>query len=331
MRRGAREADETPWASFSDALSGMLFVFVITTFWFALRLAVETNKAQETTERLSRDIATLKQAADEAKDLVRHEDGTLGLLATCINDSGYLRAEPERESARVSLYMKDDGSAGSVRWFDPCQAALGDRQTLAAADMRGCVAKVLDREHDKYDVHMFLEGHTDAVAVNNCGTGLVTNWELSGARAAAVTRAVLGVGQADGLADSVAVAVDDHRLQLLAVGLADTRPAWSALCATTRKVSAFDQDVCAALRTNDPATIATALADPGLAACTLPPGGASCAGSSDAAKLCRWANWCPDSDGSLDDRRGLLRRVDLRVELEPRVAAAAATAPGGVP
>ena len=38
--RGSRHEPETPWASFSDVLSRMLFVFVITTFWFAWRLAM---------------------------------------------------------------------------------------------------------------------------------------------------------------------------------------------------------------------------------------------------------------------------------------------------
>ena len=319
-----RETEETPWASFSDALSGILFVFVITTFWFALRLAVETNKAQQTTERLERDISTLKKAADEAKDLVERRDGTLGMLASCLNESEYLRAEPERESARVSLYLHGEDPTISVKWFEPCQATLGQRQERATIDMRGCVEKVLQHESDRYDVRIFLEGHTDAVAVSNCGDGLVSNWELSGARAAAVTRAVLGVGQRVDSSPVVTEAVDAHRLQLLAVGLADTRPAWGALCARPARLTDLDRSICSSLDAGDAAAVSAALANPAVEACPVPQGSDSCSGSSDAARLCRWANWCADVDSTVDDRRGLLRRVDLRVELEPRVASAGA-------
>lgn len=45
--RGSRHEPETPWASFSDVLSGMLFVFVITTFWFAWRLAMAEREAAD--------------------------------------------------------------------------------------------------------------------------------------------------------------------------------------------------------------------------------------------------------------------------------------------
>lgn len=319
-----RATDETPWASFSDALSGILFVFVITTFWFALRLAVETNKAQQTTKRLERDISTLKKAADEAKDLVQRRDGTFGLLASCLDGSEYLRAEPERESARVSLYLHGDDPTISVKWFEPCQATLGQRQERAAKDVRRCVEKVLQQEGDQYDVRIFLEGHTDAVAVSNCGDGLVSNWELSGARAAAVTRAVLGIGQRVDSSPLITEAVNHHRLQLLAVGLADTRPAWGALCARPARLTDLDRSICSSLSAGDAAAVSAALANPAVEACPVPQGSDSCAGSSDAARLCRWANWCADVDSTVDDRRGLLRRVDLRVELEPRIAAARA-------
>ncbi|MBI2567304.1 MAG: OmpA family protein [Candidatus Schekmanbacteria bacterium] len=321
MNRGQRHTDEIPWASFSDALTGMLFVFVITTFWFALRLAIETSRVTSTKLSLQREIEILKTAADEARNLVQRADGEPGALTVCLDRSSRLRAEPERESARVSLYMEADGAGVTVKWFEPCQATLDVRQQAAAEDIRSCITGVLARQAERYAVRVFLEGHTDALVVRDCGADLISNWELSGARAAAVTRAVLAGGEQAATREAIARAVDEQALQLLAVGLAETRPARAALCARPTALSALDRRICAALKA-DPLLAreaATLLAGADLDACAPPPQSTSCAGTGATAGLCRWANWCPDAAGDFEERRALLRRVDLRIELDAKV------------
>lgn len=318
MRRSRKQdTEETPWASFSDALSGILFVFVITTFWFALRLAVEANNARQTAERLEREKSTLTEAEEHAKDLVERNN-QLGVFASCLDSSKHLRVQAERETARVSLYIEKGQTAASVPWFETCKSDLVSDQLEAAREIRACVEQLLGSEQDKYDVRIFLEGHTDAEPVkrgHSCD--FVSNWELSGARAAAVTRAVLGADVRLPASPHISSAVEQHKLQLLAVGLADTRPAVGALCARRTGGAEFDRQVCDALSTHDDGAISVALSAPPLDSCRVPAGIDSCSGSSDSARLCRWANWCADADGTLDVRRGFLRRVDLRIELEP--------------
>lgn len=327
-RARRRDGEETPWASFSDALSGMLFVFVITTFWFALQLAVETNRARTEKADYQSRVEKLTNAAQEARDLVADEQGAKGLLTRCLDESPLIDAKPERASARVSLYLSKE--AVPVQWFEECQSSLGADQTSAANSIRGCLAQVYAAESSTYNVRVFLEGHTDAQGVGGCPSALhvVSNWELSGARAAAVTRAVLDERPQADAGSSISGAVGDGQLQLLAVGLADTRPAWGALCARIDRLTDLDREICPVLSAGAPVSIAAALDDAALGACTAGPGNESCSGTSDPAKLCRWANWCPDADGTGDDRRGLLRRVDLRVELDPRVPTAMTVEPG---
>jgi hypothetical protein len=319
-RRRSRDTEETPWASFSDALSGMLFVFVITTFWFALRLAVEQQRLTAQKADAAAEVDRLKRADAVAADLVE-KDGKPGLLTACLTDGGVLKAEGERAAKRVSLYPKRTASvlrgAGGVEvgWFGECSASLAGDLDPAVQKVRECIASVLVPRDTDYRVKVMLEGHTDALPVaGDCRKQFPSNWELSGARAAAVTRAVLGseVG-AGGRENPVRSEMDAGNLQVLAVGMGDSVAAWKAICRAPG-LEPLDSEVCRVMKesANDPVRASAELERAGVSSCPsdLP-------GAHSLQPLLRtWANWCGES-GWASAKRERLRRVDLRIEFEP--------------
>lgn len=333
--RGSRHEPETPWASFSDVLSGMLFVFVITTFWFAWRLAMAERKAADELDRL-------QSADDEARGLI----GTLdvpGRVTACLREEGGARdgaridAVPERSDARVSLYLLD-----GLEWFDEGEATLGPRQEAGAARVRACVHDLLSAPalRERYTVRVYLEGHTDILPLPR-GSVFPSNWELSGARAAAVLREVLSESAETGVVADLRSAQAEGALQLVAVGMADRQPAWVRICHEAREggdrqvATPDDLAVCESLErlsASDPdapwsEAWRQALEDAGPLYATRyadcrPRGAEDLSARRTAIDLLRaWANRCPEGWQENRKRRGLLRRVDLRLELEPRLEA----------
>jgi flagellar motor protein MotB len=326
MRRSRKQdAEETPWASFSDALSGILFVFVITTFWFALRLAVETQKLDQQQAQADAELARLTQADAAAGDLVETKGGTPGALTECLASGGVLVAQGERESKRISLYPKGmsnnvtEPTSVEVGWFGECSATLAPALTPAVERVRECIARVLIPKDAHYRVKVMLEGHTDALPVaGDCKRQFPSNWELSGARAAAVTRAVLGSqSPLAGVSSQSAIRTEMDRgsLQILAVGMGDSIAAWKAICRAEGDLEPLDKDVCRVMSggTSDPNHAAGELVRIGVANC----GSDSPAGGSLQPLLRGWANWCGVPRWAAV-KREKLRRVDLRIEFEPR-------------
>lgn len=331
MKTRKREHEELPWASFSDALSGMLFVFVLTTFWFAFQLAQATKEQRAATQALT-------QADERARDLVAtlddNDNERPGKLTDCLTNgadgSPIEKAEWERQSARVSLYLPS-----AVEWFPSCSADLGADQRRAADRVRACIDRVLIPELDTYNVRVFLEGHTDALPVRGCGLALPSNWELSAARAATVTRAVLCEGDDQRICTDREIAirlakqVAESKLQVLPVGMADTKPAWRAICGMMPLTSS-DKAVCEALNADPsfgPASLMVLqreVAGGVLSAnCSTALPAMDDEGRSNVARLLtRWANQCPQGSTARDlekGRLGRLRRVDLRIEVEARL------------
>lgn len=331
--RGSRHAPETPWASFSDALSGMLFVFVITTFWFAWRLAMAEQDARD--ER-----ARLLNADAAARGLIGSLD-VPGRVTACLRDDTGTRegsvidAAPEQSDARVSLYLLD-----GLEWFDEGDAALGPRQREGAARVRACVHDLLAEPslREAYTIRVYLEGHTDSLSLPK-GSVFPTNWELSGARAAAVLNEVLSRTASSAVADDLRQAQAEGSLQLVAVGMADNQPAWARICREARRrgdqqvATPEDAGVCedlSRLSEEDPNAqwtptwnqvlldasplYATRRAD-----CKPRVAQESLARLTSLERLREWANRCPEGWSDNRKRRGLLRRVDLRLELEPRL------------
>jgi flagellar motor protein MotB len=330
MRRHRVEhAPETPWASFSDALSGMLFVFILTTFWYANELAQQRKELKD-------ELKKVRGADEKAMELVGTPE-VPGELTRCLGADGAMNAildpRPQAGEARVSLYLRS-----AVEWFAEGSASLGDEQQRGVQLIRRCLSGLVQRpDLSSYRISVFLEGHTDAIPLSRSSV-FATNWELSAARAAAVLNQLLPHNSAvDPLLATLRGREATGEVSIVAVGMADRQPAWSRLC----EVPIPDESaLCAEL----------------LAASALPPearneqwksalvkhGGIYGVFTYDCAPIPRdagaatetattmdllrtWANRCPmTSDGDTHGarlraqaRRALLRRVDLRLELDP--------------
>jgi chemotaxis protein MotB len=324
--------EDVPWASFADALAGLLFVFILLALSFAHQLQNATRQAIEK-EKVAEDKASQALRAQEvARDLVAHaKDGEeTPSVAACLSQlSGEragtrVRAVPTVDEARLSLYLYDDGQA-SIEWFDSGSASLAADPCEVARAIGPCLERAffhpeLAKEDKEFRLRVFVEGHTDFIPVR--GGVFPTNWELSGSRAAAVVRAFMvpdGRGASCNAAEVPARALANRtaagELEVVAVGLADRRPAWRRLCDDVP-----DDPVCSCLASQQGKAESCG---PPLAAAAveqaMPPG------LLPADQLIYWANQPEGLDR--DARRKLLRRVDLRFE----VAALSATGAGAPP
>jgi len=186
----------------------------------------------------------------------------------------------------------------------------------AVDKVRMCVSTILVPMDQDYRVKVMLEGHTDARPVAGaCRQQFPSNWELSGARAAAVTRAVLDGGPAgSGGENSVRAELEAGDLQVLAVGMGDTVAAWKAICRAPGG-DPMDMGVCRVMADHaaDPVGAAQEMRGMDFSMCPSDTPGATALQP----LLRTWANWC-GSPGRAEEKRRRLRRVDLRIELEPR-------------
>lgn len=326
---GKRRIAEPPWAAFSDALSGVLFVFILTTCWFAWQLA-EATKKQETERK------RLEGYRENARELVGSEAAP-GALTRCLQQDENLMAVPQRSDARILLYLR------GVEWFGEGSAELRADQLPAANAIRACLDDVLVRqaaslELDRDNIVVFFEGHTDALLARQ---GFLSNWELSAARAAAVLRVVLEApDSAPGATVGLLERVGQGKIQLLPVGLGDTRPAWERLCGSDAAGTMGDDtdaELCRLLPWKDVAS--PSLVRPVVAVADVldahpeawtrvkldcgAPDTQRFTASTPTQKLVFWANRCPEGAGDSvasrdnDPRRSLFRRVDLRIEIDP--------------
>ncbi len=316
--------EDVPWASFADALTGLLFVFILLALSFAYQLQQATAKAED---ELERQLGQAKRAQKIASDLVNTDpeaDRKKYSVAKCLeekfsgSESFRLRPTATEEEARLSLYL--DGTSetiSTVRWFESGKARLPGHPCEVARAIGPCIEDALqhpdlENKDDNFLLRVFVEGHTDVEPVKN-GV-FVTNWELSGARAAAVVRAFLVPpgnqrSQSDCSANHdvsrLESSIAEGRLDVVAVGLAERRPAWKRLCEVS------PDGVCDCLkqgagRTQDCA--ADLKKDAEGSEYDLP--------ATVADQLIAWAN--RDDKADPDARRRLQRRVDLRFEVTPR-------------
>jgi flagellar motor protein MotB len=273
----ARHEPELPFGSFADALSGMLFVFILTTFWFAWQLADAKAKAEKEKEEAKKQTDTIVNARDLAVSLTEEGKQQKWTLTQCLRRENWVDPRPSPKEPRIFLYLP------GVEWFEKGRAALDtEARTRGADEIRTCIEELIAQDSVKsYRIRVYLEGHTDSDQFVGSGE---TNWELSGRRSAAVVRHVL-----NGSAPKVMEALAADELEVIAVGMADTRPAWQRLC---EQAEAVDEQMCQRLGEGE----------------KLPP-----------IEVKRWANREQDRSEAGHKRRGYLRRVDLRLELLPRI------------
>lgn len=324
------DEDETPWLSFSDAVTALLFVFIATTFWFMFRLEEARNLLEQRIDERTEEVKKLRGADVAASELLQG----VGVCLTERRDDG-VRVRPVVEAAThtMSLYIEPQAST-IVEWFQVCSAEITPDAAAVVSMARECLASEIPALTSDYTVILTLEGHTDArvPGAGECRSRFPSNWELSGARAGAALRRLMCV---DGSCDSVslgeaeklrALAQDRDRLQLVAAGRADSMPAWRALCAVDWPGAALDAEldagVCGALSASDLTPSGRAEKVTGLIGASRIATGRAPVNSFDEA-LVAWANDPRCASGAApagvcDERFRRLRRVDMRVDLRPR-------------
>ncbi|MBV8888522.1 MAG: OmpA family protein [Alphaproteobacteria bacterium] len=172
--RGASSAGDSGdyFASMTDLMLGLIFVFVIMLMSFALNLREAEHKMSNATEQLTdSDLARRELLHDLADRLQRilpvtvdEQNGTLQLGGDVLFPKGSADAYPE---ALPKLRML----AQALDAVLPCYAVAGDDRPLGR-----CAGKRKGRLDAVY-----IEGHTDTAPIRT--PRFQSNWELSAARA----------------------------------------------------------------------------------------------------------------------------------------------------
>lgn len=256
-RVGGHGDEEVPWPSFADALTGLLFVFIVLALSFAYQLSKAKIEADERAQELALQGQQRQRAQEVERDLIAVE-GSGGekahSVAICLRDLfPEIELSPTIRESRLSIYLVEDGrSAGTVGWFDTGKAALNAKSCAVAQALGPCLEEALahprlgSENDDRFLLRVFVEGHTDNERV--VGGDFATNWELSAARASAVVRAFLVSGaesgrelpcQAKETPARLKREMARQRLDVVATGMAERRPAWGRVCE-----EAPDDSVC---------------------------------------------------------------------------------------
>lgn len=293
--------DKVPWAAYADALAATLFVFILLALSFAYELQKkeaatqeDQKKAQEVSERdqrANRIVGDLQHAFAGDRQSDRREIG-------CLEKYGVVPFQHDRDG-RISLYLRD----GDLRigWFPSGSARLSGPACEVASGIGQCLRESLETQGknlDEFRVRVSVEGHTDSDPVVANASYYPSNWELSGARASAIVRAMMvkqgGCPQAGVNAEYLQLWMDQEQLEIVSVGHADRVPNWQQICEEERP-SSFQ--TCDCLK-NQPLGQCRLLFEP-------PPE------LSTREALIRWSNLDPQ-------RKQIQRRVDLRFEVLPR-------------
>lgn len=168
------------FASMTDLMLGLLFVFIIMLMAFALNLheaernmshaTEELSEAHEARREMLRDIATLLQGHLPVR--VDEENGTLQLGSDILFPKGSAETYPDALPKLQTL-------GAALDLVLPCYAVAGDRPLPAR-----CAMKRKGRLEAVY-----IEGHTDATPIRT--SHFQNNWELSSARASETLNALI--------------------------------------------------------------------------------------------------------------------------------------------
>jgi hypothetical protein len=331
-RGGGHGEEEVPWASFADALTGLLFVFILLTVMFVF--AAQQAKVAADDERES-----LTAADQRARAMVDAGDprSFVSCLQGKVPEAVRLIPGNGADASALSIVIETNNrprpaKSVAVGWFDTADAELHGLACDLTQSVGRCLAGVLDSGNvdasraatpilQPGDVlRVFVEGHTDKDQMKP-GERYPSNWELSGARAAAVVRALTVEPEAGqtrrcevdrGIVNSVQQAMNGDnsrarkqiahpRLELIAVGRADQAPSRAVVCKQADKSNlASNDEVCKCMDETSEAAVGscerTALTGRN--------------GKTHQQRLIDWAN-------STEDRKLSMRRVDLRFEVRP--------------
>jgi chemotaxis protein MotB len=178
MAGGARQASRTDgeqgdyFASMTDLMLGLIFIFIIMLMAFALNLRVAERKIADTNQEITdADLARREMLRDLAKILngalpitIDEANGTLALGGDILFPQGSADAYPE---ALPKLHML----GYALDRVLPCYAVDGEHRLLDQ-----CAAKRKGRLDAVY-----IEGHTDTAPIHTAR--FRNNWDLSAARA----------------------------------------------------------------------------------------------------------------------------------------------------
>jgi chemotaxis protein MotB len=278
-RRAASGHDEgdVPWATFADALTGLLFVFMLLTVVFMQSAAKTQAEAKDEQAKAAKELERLRGAGERARKLASES-------MACITKADGVRiiqgVQHSPEAATLSVLL-------SVGWFDSGKVKLEGQACETTKVVADCIARGLKDDRLLYrtdKLRVLIEGHTDSDPMST--PAFPSNWELSGARAAAVVRALTDerageTCRADpAYRSALNQAIEQGQLELIAVGRADQAPSKAVICEES----------------SDPR-------------CKTPPTGLA---------LVKWAN-------ETEKGKERLRRVDLRFEVQPKAEALDAT------
>lgn len=181
LRESEAAHDESYFASFTDLLVGILFIFIIILMLFASNMHKQEEVAKQVTEQVtamldSRNIV-LNEIAKSLKDagiqvVVDEEQGILRLPDKVLFDRGRFELSNDGNDAVIKL-------ANVLKTYLPCLARVDDTSLKAA-----CGALNLKSQESLESV--LIEGHTDNIGSD---TGY-DNWTLSVNRALNVFRSL---------------------------------------------------------------------------------------------------------------------------------------------
>lgn len=265
--------EEIPWISFSDTAFALLFIFIISSFYFMIELKKSKNELDKQTKEQQEKKDEAKRKIKQIENAEKNGDQFLEDIELCFQEKDqnqrYITDVNKKENT-LSIFIESQNSqSGSkyiktIEWFEIGNAVPTSGGVGALKFLRNCMQNHINDliVKNNYNVLLTLEGHTDAQIIKGAlSKRYPSNWELSGARAAAGLRRLLCLddncsNQEQQDSQNLLKAMNQsNNLQIIAAGRADTKPAWKALCTNLSKLSfdpVFDQKICDLLNsTND--------------------------------------------------------------------------------
>jgi flagellar motor protein MotB len=203
--------DESYFASMTDLMVGMLFIFVIMLMAFALNLKTQQQTFEDTSEQLARANETRRQMLEE----IKHQLLQTGVKVEIDTLNGVLRLPEKLPFARGEFRLSDSGLEALTKLATvlsdvlPCYAMSLSRRAVSCPVSKGGRLEAV-----------FIEGHTDDVPIfGRMASRIGDNWQLSTARAIETYRELVRSSEL------LAVINNDSRQRLLGVsGYGENRP-----------------------------------------------------------------------------------------------------------